>query len=80
MLDEVTWDVLHSRHRVDRIIVESDGTRRYKHFVLRAYTHPEIASMLQAAGLEWERTYGDTEMAEFGPESRRMLVVARRQA
>jgi len=80
VLDEVTWDVLHSRHRVDRIIVEPDGTRRYKHFVLRAYTHPEIASMLQAAGLEWERTYGDTEMAEFGPESRRMLVVARRQA
>jgi len=80
VLDEVTWDVLNSRHRVDRLIVESDGSPRHKHFMLRAYTHPEIVRMLQAAGLEWERTYGDMEMGEFGPESRRMLVVARRNA
>ena len=80
VLEEHTWDMERGRLRLDRMIVEPDGKRRRKSFDLREYTQSEIVEMLARAGLKWERTYGDTEMGEFGPESRRMLVVARREA
>jgi SAM-dependent methyltransferase len=78
VLDEHLWDEAGLRLRVRRIIVASDGSRRAKGFDLREYSHDEIVGLLGQAGLEWERTYGDIAMGEFGPESRRMLVVGRR--
>jgi SAM-dependent methyltransferase len=78
VLEEHTWDMERGRLRLDRMIVEPDGKRRRKSFDLREYTQSEIVEMLGRAGLQWARTYADLEMREFGPESRRMLVVARR--
>jgi SAM-dependent methyltransferase len=78
VLDERTWDEEGLRLRLHRIIVAPDGSRRCTGHDLREYTHGEILDMIARAGLEWERTYGDIAMADFGPESRRMLVVGRK--
>ncbi len=78
VLDEETWDAEGMRLRLSRLIVEPDGTRRQKCFDLREYTHPEIVELLARVGLQWERTYADFDLSEFTPESKRMLVVARK--
>jgi hypothetical protein len=63
---------------LSRTIVAPDGTRRQTGHDLREYTHPEIVDLLACAGLQWQRTSADLDMTEFRPDSRRMLVVARR--
>jgi SAM-dependent methyltransferase/ribosomal protein S18 acetylase RimI-like enzyme len=78
VLDEHTWDAERGWLRLARTIVEPDGSRRHKGFDLRVYTHPEIIAMLRRAGLEWQRTYADVQMSDFGPDSRRMLLIARK--
>jgi ubiquinone/menaquinone biosynthesis C-methylase UbiE len=78
VVDEFTWDMHRSRLRLERAIVEPDGARRRKRFDLRIYTHPEIAAMLGRSGFEWERTFGGLDVSDLGPDSRRMLMLARR--
>ena len=79
VLEEHTWDFERGRLRMDRIIMEPDWGRRHKWHDLRVYNHPEIAEMLTRAGLEWQRSFADLDLSDFTPESRRMLVVARRE-
>jgi SAM-dependent methyltransferase len=78
VLDEHTWDLDRGRLRLSRTIVAPDGTRRQTGHDLREYTHPEIVDLLTRAGLQWQRTFADLDMTELNPDSRRMLVVARK--
>ena len=45
---------------------------------LRIYTYVEISAMLQDAGFEVESVYGGPDASPFTPESRRMILVARK--
>ncbi len=78
LLEERKWDWLTGRMHNRRVILGPDGSRRETGYVLRAYTHPEFVGMVRRAGLEWERSYGDFEGAEYGETSPRMIVVARK--
>ena len=78
VLDDDEWDPVTGHWSRRRCIIAHSGARREHHFTLRIYTHPEVAAMLRRAGLAWEKTYGDLDGAEYGPGSRRMLLVARK--
>lgn len=78
VLEEYTWDVPRGRLRMERTIIERNGSRRRKAFDLRQYSHPEMVGMLRRAGFEWERTFGGVDMSDFGADSARMLLVARK--
>jgi len=78
LLDEREWDWLTGRMNLRRVIVAPEGERRETGFALRTYTHPEFVGMLRRAGLEWERSHGDFEGSEYGHDSQRMVVVARK--
>jgi SAM-dependent methyltransferase/ribosomal protein S18 acetylase RimI-like enzyme len=78
VLEEHTWELQKGRLRLRlrRIIADPNGTRREKGFDLRVYTHSEILEMLASAGLTWQRTFADSSLSDFTPESWRMLVAA----
>jgi len=78
VLEEHTWDVPRGRLRMERTIIEPDGSRRRKAFDLRQYSHPEMVAMLTRVGFQWERTFGGVDMSDFGADSARMLLVARK--
>jgi SAM-dependent methyltransferase len=78
VLEEWNWSEDGKRLRMNRTIVERDWSRRRKNFDLREYSHSEIVDMLTHADLEYQHTYADLDLTDFTPESRRMLVVARR--
>ena len=60
-------------------MINPAGARRSSvgHHV-RLYTLTEMIRMFEDAGLTHERTYGDFEGGEYGPESQRMIVVGRK--
>jgi SAM-dependent methyltransferase len=78
ILDEREWDWLTGRMKDRRMMIAPDGSRRETGYVLRTYTHPEFVGMLRRAELEWERSHGGFDGSEYGEESRRMIVVARK--
>ena len=78
VLENYEWDVLRARLTMTRTIVAPDGTRRETGFVLRVYAHSEIMAMLARAGLAWEHSYGGYDGSDYGPDSRGMIVVARK--
>jgi len=78
VLENHEWDVLRARLTMTRTIVAPDGTRRETGFVLRVYAHSEIMAMLARAGLAWEHSYGGYDGSDYGPDSRGMIVVARK--
>jgi SAM-dependent methyltransferase len=51
------------------------GTKRHS---LRLRSGPEVARLVADAGLELEATYGDWDLEELGPQSERVIIIARR--
>jgi SAM-dependent methyltransferase len=78
ILEHHEWDVLRARIAVTRTIIAPDRSRRQTGFTLRIYAHSEMMSMLERAGLIWERTYGGYDGSHYGVSSRGMIVVARK--
>jgi len=69
-LDELTffYDEQDERGYLKRSMVE---------LRLRWFTRFELELLLEAAGWHIEELYGGYDLAEFGPESERLLIVAR---
>ena len=44
---------------------------------LRWFTRFELELLLQAAGWQIDELYGGYDLADFGPDSERLLIVAR---
>lgn len=58
---------------------QSEPMRRtYRSDTINFVTRSELISMAEAAGLEPQIVAGDHSMAEFGPDSERIVLVARR--
>ena len=79
MLEDHTYDVVTGRGRARWTYVGESG-RRTIEFDHRVYTCPEYVDLLRGAGLEPLRFFGDMAGAELTTDTRRLIVVAARQA
>lgn len=75
MIDRNTYDGVSGRLYNRRIVIR-DGVRRDKPFFVRLYNPTEIRDLLQLAGLEVFKMYGDWDGHPISTESRRMIIVA----
>lgn len=78
-LESRELDLETSLNHVSFTLIDPDGVRRSSvgHHV-RLYTLTEMIRMLEAAGLTYERAYGDFDGGEYERESQRMIVVGRK--
>jgi SAM-dependent methyltransferase len=79
VLEERELDYLSSQIRTRFIIVEADG-RRWESpgFTLRWYTLTEFNKMLRQVGMTIQRVYGGFDGQEYSRDTRRMIVLARK--
>ncbi|ADU50461.1 Methyltransferase type 11 [Thermaerobacter marianensis DSM 12885] len=76
LIDAHRWDAVTGRMVTRRTVIRAGRVRRGEFFV-RLYTPAELAGLLRQAGLEPEGFYDETA-APLSPQSRRMVVVARK--
>jgi SAM-dependent methyltransferase len=80
-LEERHLDLEASRNHVTFTAIDSDGRRRdLGGHHIRLYTLREVIGALGAAGLQYEAVYGGYESEPYSPDTRRMIVVARKAA
>lgn len=77
MIDRHTYDMLNGR-LYNRRIVLRDGVRKDKPFFIRLYNATEIRDLLHQAGMELEQIYGGWDAQPLSTESRRMIIIARK--
>ena len=77
MIERMSFDCLNGRSINKRIVIR-DGVRKEKPFSIRLYNPNEIQSLLAQVGLVLEHLYADWQGSEITPESRRMVVIARK--
>jgi hypothetical protein len=75
-LEDRCFDLLAGRHRRRVLSIHPDGPRREQQIDLRIYTLKELADMLSRAGLVVRQVWGGFDGAEYGLDSRRMIVLA----
>jgi SAM-dependent methyltransferase len=78
LLEERRFDTLAGRMHSGWTLVEPDGERSEMAFATRTYTLVELARMMTAVGFDVEQVWGDYRGSEYGIDSRRMIVLARR--
>lgn len=79
MINRNSFDMLNGRWLNQRIIIR-DGVRRDKPFSIRLYNPTEIRDLVQSAGLESVQFLGDWDASPLTPETRKMVVLARKPA
>ena len=79
-LQEAEVDLLSSRIHTRVTIVEADGRRESRDFLVRQYTLTELAHMLAAAGLTLVQTWGNYDGTPYALDSPRLVLLAERQA
>ncbi|MEN6566503.1 MAG: class I SAM-dependent methyltransferase [Veillonellales bacterium] len=62
-----------------QLINQITGAKTQYEFTLRAYSLTEMASILQQSGFQIQTTYGGFDKREYGPDTPRMIIVAKRQ-
>ncbi len=62
-----------------RTYIDPDGSKREIHLAWRLYFYPELAKMLNCAGLTPIQAFGDYDGSEFTWDSNRMIVLAEKQ-
>jgi ubiquinone/menaquinone biosynthesis C-methylase UbiE len=77
LLEQRTFDPAAGIAQTTQTLIETSGERDSRTFSLRVYTATELLAMLQQAGFEEARCYGDFAGNPFTTESR-LIVVARR--
>jgi 2-polyprenyl-3-methyl-5-hydroxy-6-metoxy-1,4-benzoquinol methylase len=78
LLEERTFDPWRGRMHSSWTLVGGSGERVGMSFASRAYTLAELAAMLASAGFDVEQAWGDYQGSDYGVDSRRMIVLARR--
>lgn len=79
-LQEATFDLVTGRIRTTVTLVEPDGRREHRDFIMRQYTLAELVHMLAAAGMTVRETWGGFDGSRYTPDSPRLLVLAEREA
>jgi SAM-dependent methyltransferase len=80
MLEERTYDQLSGRSSATWTLLAPGGERTELRHSLRVYTLPEVRAMLEQAGLEPLAAWGSWDGHDYGFESRRLIVHARKGA
>ena len=62
-----------------QLINQVTGTKTEYEFVLRAYSLPEITSILAQNGLQSKATYGGFDGRKYGADSSRMIILAQKE-
>jgi len=75
MIDRITFDSITGRLYNRRIIIRN-GKREDKPFFVRFYNPTEIRDLLEKAGLEIYKMYGDWQANPFTSGSTRMIIIA----
>jgi SAM-dependent methyltransferase len=78
LLEERAFDPWTGRMHSGWTLVEPSGERIEMSFATRAYTLVELSGMMLDAGFEVEGAWGDYQGSDYGVDSRRMIVLARR--
>jgi hypothetical protein len=78
MVDRITFDSLTGQVYNRRVVLRN-GKRKDKPFFVRLYNPTEIRNLLNRAGLEIYRMYGDWEVSPFTSDSRRMIIIAKKK-
>lgn len=78
-LEERHLDLAASRNHVTFTAITPDGTtRQLDGHHIRLYTLREMIGALTSAGLSYEAVYGGYESEPYSPDTRRMIVIARK--
>ena len=78
VMEEITFDVRHSRVTSRLTLIEEQGPRNVKEFDLRTYTCAELTALLARHGLVVREVWGGADRSEYSAESRRLVLVAER--
>ena len=62
-----------------RTYIAPDGSKREVRLIWRSYIYPELAKMLNCAGLAPIQVFGNFDGSEFAWDSNRMIVLAEKQ-
>ncbi len=77
-LQAATLDLLTGRIHTEVTLVEPDGRRESREFIMRQYTLAELVQMLAAAGLAVREAWGNFDGSHYTLDSPRLLVLAER--
>ena len=81
ILEHRELDLLRSINHLTFTEIAPDGTRRLaSELHMRLYTLTEMSQMLEAAGMELTEVFGGFNGEEYGVNTRRMILIARREA
>jgi len=72
------YDFQSGRNREDWRVIHADGTEELRWFQVRLYTLPELAAMLERAGLVLEQVFGGMRGEAYGFDSPRLIVLSRK--
>jgi SAM-dependent methyltransferase len=78
LIDRNSFDTTTGRLINKRIIIRN-GRRKDTPFFVRFYNYSEISGLLKKAGLPVKAVYGDWHGNPFNSDSRRMIIVARKE-
>jgi SAM-dependent methyltransferase len=74
LLEQRTFDPAAGIAQSTLTLIETNGERESRTWSLRVYTATELAGMLNRAGFESARCYGDLEGGPFGTGTRLVIV------
>jgi SAM-dependent methyltransferase len=77
MIDRISFQTETGRMYNNRIVVR-DGVRKDKPFFVRLYNPSEMRTLVDQAGLELYKMYGDWEGGPLSSKSRSMIIIARK--
>jgi ubiquinone/menaquinone biosynthesis C-methylase UbiE len=77
LLEQRTFEESSGVAQVTQTLVDPGGSRESRSYSVRVYAVTELLAMLERAGFEETRTFGDLDGAPFGSGTR-LVVVARR--
>jgi SAM-dependent methyltransferase len=77
LLEQRSFDAAAGVAQTTQTLIEKTGERDSRSFAVRVYTATELVAMLNRAGFDDARCYGDLEGGPFDPTTR-LVIVARR--
>jgi ubiquinone/menaquinone biosynthesis C-methylase UbiE len=77
LLEQRSFDAAAGVAQTTQTLIEKTGERDSRSFAVRVYTATELVAMLNRAGFDDARCYGDLEGAPFDTTTR-LVIVARR--
>jgi len=78
MTEDRTYEAITGRSSAVWTLIHADGTRSELVHSMRVYTCPELCGMLTRAGLEPDGVWGGVDGSEYGLDTRRLIVRARK--